>query len=240
MPVTRHMTQQSESEDPGSAKIVFISTEDTPALEAKTSQPETGTAHRTWTKKLKLPDPSKFYVGSTGPIFLSRKIAIHKKLTVNKSLFPDEEVCMANVFDRTEKDAQMHLQPRARSASPDPWVSADDMIAHLASIYRDRYQTQNSRANHRSLNMNANQTFAEFYTRFLHLAGEGQIPINDWLPGPLPQAHDQAPETATAKTSSNEAFSFAGSKLHLRYATTANGNVDSMPLISRTITRRRR
>ena len=56
------------------------------------------------------------------------------------------------------------------------------MIEHLANIYVDPYKAENARQDFRQLNMKLSQTFTDFYTRFLHLAGAGKIPVKDLQP----------------------------------------------------------
>ena len=53
------------------------------------------------------------------------------------------------------------------------------MIQHLSDIYEDPFRVQNARKDYRKLVMKPTETFTDFYTRFLHLAGEGQIPEED-------------------------------------------------------------
>ena len=81
---------------------------------------------------------------------------------------------MAYVFGRTGGDAQKHLHPRYDSEeSASPFLSDKEMIDHLASIYEDPHKVQNARLEYRGLMMKASETFADFHTRFLHLAGQG-------------------------------------------------------------------
>ena len=56
------------------------------------------------------------------------------------------------------------------------------MIQHLAGIYEDPFHAQNAHRDYRKLMMRTTETFPEFYTQFLHLAGEGQIPAEDLQP----------------------------------------------------------
>jgi hypothetical protein len=56
------------------------------------------------------------------------------------------------------------------------------MIDHLADIYEDRYRVQNAWLEYQSLMMRLSESFADFYTRFLHLAGEAHIPTPDLWP----------------------------------------------------------
>ena len=90
---------------------------------------------------------------------------------------------MAYVFRRTGGDAQKHLRPQYDTEeSSDPFRSDKEMINHLASIYEDPHKVQNARLEYRSLMMKATETFADFHTRFLHLAGQAQIPKEDLQP----------------------------------------------------------
>jgi hypothetical protein len=45
------------------------------------------------------------------------------------------------------------------------------MISYLATIYEDPYKVQNAHLAYKGLVMKSTETFADFHTRFLHLAG---------------------------------------------------------------------
>jgi hypothetical protein len=104
------------------------------------------------------------------------------KLQVNADYFATEQARITYVFGRTSGNAQKHLQPRISPTSIDPFETADDMIQHLADIYEDPFRIQNARRDYRRLTMRTNETFPDFYTRFLHLAVEGRIPDEDLRP----------------------------------------------------------
>jgi hypothetical protein len=133
-------------------------------------------------KSSKLPDPAPLSDGKD-PTFENWELTIHAKLEVNTDHYPTEGARKAYVFGRTVGDAQMHLQPRYDyKNTEDPYLTAQEMIEHLASIYDDPHKAKNARTQYRGLKMKPSQTFTEFYTRFLHLAGRGRIPIADWQP----------------------------------------------------------
>jgi hypothetical protein len=134
----------------------------------------------TMKKSAKIPDPPLLTDGKD-PTFDNWKIQITGKLDVNADHFATEQARMTYVFSRTGGDAQNHLKPRV-SSQINPFKTADDMIQHLASIYEDPFRVQNARRDYRKLMMKTTETFPEFYTRFLHLAGEGQIPAEDLRP----------------------------------------------------------
>ena len=69
--------------------------------------------------------------------------------------------------------------PRYKDDSTDPFLTAQSMIDYLATIYEDPYKVQNARLEYKSLSMKSTETFSDFHTRFLHLAGQAKIPSDD-------------------------------------------------------------
>jgi hypothetical protein len=132
------------------------------------------------TKSTKIPDPEPLSNGQN-PTFENWKIQIEGKFTVNEDHFPTEQAKMIYLFGRTTGDAQNHLRPRYGDAK-DPFTTATEMIEHLATIYLDPFKVENARQDYRRLTMKPSQPFTEFYTKFLHLAGEAKIPADDWRP----------------------------------------------------------
>ena len=132
-------------------------------------------------KSTKIPDPSPLTDGKN-PTFESWKLQLRGKLHVNADHFPSDEARMAYVYGCTGGDAQKHLNPRYNEESADPFTSDTEMIDHLADIYEDRYRVQNARLEYRSLMMRTSESFADFHTQFLHLAGEAHIPTPDLRP----------------------------------------------------------
>ena len=88
---------------------------------------------------------------------------------------------MAYVFNCTGGNAQAHLQPKYKDTT-NLFLSATEMITFLTSIYEDLYKVQNARLDYRSLTMRVSENFTTFQTRFLHLAGQAQIPIVNQMP----------------------------------------------------------
>jgi hypothetical protein len=132
-------------------------------------------------KSAKIPDPP-LLTDAQDPTFDSWKLQIRGKLRVNADYFLSDEARMTYVFSRTGGDAQKHLQPRYDEESKDPFLSDKEMIQHLTSIYEDPHRVQNARLEYRGLMMKPTETFADFHTRFLHLAGQAQIPEEDLRP----------------------------------------------------------
>lgn len=129
-------------------------------------------------RSAKLPDPDPLSDGKN-PTYENWKIQIKGKLTVNADHYPTEESKMAYVFGRTTGEAQGHLEPRYDDDATNPFVTAQEMINHLAAIYMDPYKKENARFEFRRLTMKPSQPFTEFHTRFLRLAGIAEIPQED-------------------------------------------------------------
>ena len=65
---------------------------------------------------------------------------------------------------------------------PEPFTSAKEIVAYLAEILENPFEAQDARIDFRKLIMKDDESFSDFYTRFLHLAGIGKIPTDDLQP----------------------------------------------------------
>ena len=86
---------------------------------------------------------------------------------------------MLYLFDQTTGNAQKHLQPRYEEGSQTRFVSAQEMIDHLTSVFVNPNQVRDARHEYNRLIMTVGQPFTEFQTEFLHLAGQAQVPAKD-------------------------------------------------------------
>jgi hypothetical protein len=123
----------------------------------------------------KLPDPVSLSDGKD-PTFISWKLQIQGKFRSNADHYKDEEDKMFYLFNRTSGDAQKHLQPRYDEDSQTCFVSAKEMLDYLASIYVNPNAVRDARHDYNSLVMKPSQSFSEFQTQFLHIAGQAQVP----------------------------------------------------------------
>jgi hypothetical protein len=113
------------------------------------------------------------------PTFENWKAQIEGKFDVNQRLFPTERSKMVYLFGKTAGDAQTHLAARYQSKE-DSFATAQEMIDHLATVYDDPHKVLNARTDFKKLLMRPSATFHNFYTNFLHLAGAGKIPVEDY------------------------------------------------------------
>jgi Zinc knuckle len=151
---------------------------DRATITSQRSTPQREASDYTSTVKLRDPDP---LTDGVLPSFDNWRIQIEDKFLVNARMFDSELVKMAYIFNRTADVAQKHLAPHYRKG-PDPFKSAIGMIDYLAEILQNPFESQDARIDFRRLNMKEDETFAVFYTRFLHLAGIGNIPTDDLQP----------------------------------------------------------
>jgi hypothetical protein len=142
------------------------------------STPSSDAPPRTATVKLKDPDP---LTDGSSPSFDNWRIQVEDKFLINDYLFSQEAAKMAYVFNRTADIAQKHLAPRYRKG-PEPFTTATEMITYLAEILENPFESQDARIDFRKLAMREDESFSDFYTRFLHLAGIGKIPTDDLQP----------------------------------------------------------
>ena len=86
---------------------------------------------------------------------------------------------MTYIFSRTSGDAQAYLEPCYSKELKDPFLTDCKIIDYLAAIYKDPYKVQNACLEYKGLIMKTIETFADFYTCFLYLAGKAKILADD-------------------------------------------------------------
>ena len=99
---------------------------------------------------------------------------------MNQDQFVHERARIVYLYNRTTGDAQAHLQPRFGDDAKDPFPNAQEMMKHLSAVYMDPYKVENARQEYRRLRMKYNETFTEFYMKFLRLTEIGAISKEDW------------------------------------------------------------
>ena len=96
-------------------------------------------------------------------------------------MFDSKQAKMAYIFNHTADIAQKHLIPRYQKG-PEPFSSATEMVTYLAEILENLFKAQDARIDFRKLIMREDESFSDFYTRFLYLVGIGKIPTDDLQP----------------------------------------------------------
>jgi hypothetical protein len=127
----------------------------------------------------KQPDPPLLSDGKD-PTYTSWSILVQAKLQDNDDHFPSENSKLTYVYGRTTGAAQAHLEPRFEYGAPNPFLTVDEVIAHLAAIYQNPMRQAIAQDGYYNLNQGRTELFSEFLTKFQHLAGLGAIPEANW------------------------------------------------------------
>ncbi|OJD25326.1 hypothetical protein ACJ73_03309 [Blastomyces percursus] len=130
-------------------------------------------------RSVKIDDPKHLTDGKE-PLFEHWLSRMKSKFMVNADHYPDEASKIAYIENRTDGAAARHLAPRMRDDHPEKFASADEMIAYLKGIYEDPNKPENAKNDYRRLVMRNRDEYHSFVTKFLHLAGEAQIPKDDY------------------------------------------------------------
>jgi hypothetical protein len=116
-------------------------------------------------KSVKIPNPPVLTDGKD-PEFEDWESRIRSKLRANADHYNTDALRMAYVENRTGGKAAKHLRP---VNAVNPYITAEEMLKHLGSIFQDPNREANSKREFRKLNMGATDKFQDFLTDFLYL-----------------------------------------------------------------------
>jgi len=142
--------------------------------QSRQASPENGNSKKT----TKLPDPPVFTDGTDINInnWLSR---MRKKLRSNKDHFPTEDMKLAYAEGRIGGEAATHAEERFKEDATEPYETVEDLFEHLHMIYTNPNRLFTAKNEFKKLYIKKDQTFHDFYTKFLRLASEAKIAITD-------------------------------------------------------------
>ena len=109
------------------------------------------------------------------PTYTSWSILLRAKLRDNGDRFPSENSKLTYVYGRTTGAAQAHLEPRYEYGAPNPFLTVDEVMAHLAAIYQNPMRQAIAQDGYYNLNQGRTELFSEFLTKFQHLVDLGAI-----------------------------------------------------------------
>jgi hypothetical protein len=124
-------------------------------------------------------DPDKLNDG-TSPTYIAWRSLLRGKLRANADWWPTEQDRINYVFGCTEGKAQSFLEPRIDEDSLDPWLTVDEMLEYLNTVFRNHFETEQSENSFYALKHSAGQDFNEFHTEFARLASVGRVPSITW------------------------------------------------------------
>jgi hypothetical protein len=88
---------------------------------------------------------------------------------------------MAYIFNYIGGIAQEHLAPRYQRGL-EPFTTSIEMIIYLAEIFENLFEAQDACINFCKIIIKEDESFLDFYTRFLCLTGMGKILTNNLQP----------------------------------------------------------
>ena len=124
---------------------------------------------------LKHDNPDKLDDG-TSPTYVAWRSLLQGKLSANANWWQTKTDRIHYVFSRTEGEAQRHLEPRIDEDSLEPWLTVNEMLEHLDTIFRDHFEAEWSKNSFHVLRQSTGQEFNEFHTEFARLASVGRVP----------------------------------------------------------------
>jgi hypothetical protein len=116
----------------------------------------------------------------TSPTYVAWKSLLRGKLRANADWWPTEQDRIDYVFSCTTGEAQRHLSPRIDEDSLEPWLSVDEILAHLDTIFRNHFEAEQAENSFYALKQQATQDFNDFHTEFARLASTGRVPLTTW------------------------------------------------------------
>jgi len=105
---------------------------------------------------------------------------MENKLLANKDHYPNEAIHIAYVQNCVEGTAADHLTLWICRETINHFKTADKMFCHLKSIFQDPNWLNNAKFQFHQLKMNITDSYHNFLTKFLHLAGEAQISKSEY------------------------------------------------------------
>jgi hypothetical protein len=126
-----------------------------------------------------MPDPPVLTDGKD-PKFEDWLPRMRAKMRTNKDHYPDDDARMTYILSRTGGDAATHLAPRLREDAANPYLTMEDMLEHLKAVYLDPNRKDKAKAQFHELMQRADDLFQPFLTKFLHLAGEAEVPDSEY------------------------------------------------------------
>jgi Zinc knuckle len=128
----------------------------------------------------KIPDPEQLTDGKE-PRFEDWLARVQRKLRSNADRYPTEELKITYIQNRTAGKAARHLEPRMRDNAPNRFTTADEVYKYLEARFGDKNKKAKARREFRELKMKPSDEYGEFLANFLLLAGDSQLPEEEYI-----------------------------------------------------------
>ncbi|KAI2694757.1 transcriptional regulator family: Zinc finger, CCHC-type [Penicillium roqueforti] len=100
---------------------------------------------------------------------------IRQKLEANSDHYPLPVHRKIYVQSRCEGKAQLHIAPRMSATSSNPYLDAEDIIAHLRTVFANPNRKTEAYTNYHKLQMKPRDDFTDFLAEFMQLAEEAAV-----------------------------------------------------------------
>ncbi|KAJ5515156.1 hypothetical protein N7463_004708 [Penicillium fimorum] len=122
-------------------------------------------------KSTKMPDAPMLSDGKEVR-FETWETVVRQKLEANADHYPLPVHRKLYVQSRCEGKAQLHIAPRLSAESSAPYADADDMIAHLKTVFANPNRRAEAYTAYHKLKMKPKDSFTDFLAEFMQLAEE--------------------------------------------------------------------
>lgn len=113
------------------------------------------------------------------PTFDAWLFRIKDRLENNSDHYPDARSQMGFIASFCGGKAERHLLPRLREGSRRPFRTPEEMLDFLAVVFHNPNRLADAKSEFRALTMRG-YDFDTFITEFMHLAGESELPEDDY------------------------------------------------------------
>jgi hypothetical protein len=101
---------------------------------------------------------------------------MRNKLNGNADRYNTEIIRRAYVVSRTTGLARQILNPRLHDDTANPYDTVQEMFDDLIHAFHNPHHQQEAQAKLCNLRMKIGEDFYKFLAKFLHLAGEAELP----------------------------------------------------------------
>ena len=107
--------------------------------------------------------------------FETWETVIRQKLEANADHYPLPVHRKLYVQSRCEGKAQLHIAPRMNPTSTMPYADADDILAHLKTVFANPNRKAEAYTSYHQLMMKLSASFIDFLAEFMQLAEEACV-----------------------------------------------------------------
>jgi hypothetical protein len=105
---------------------------------------------------------------------------MYVKMRTNKNYYPDNNARIIYILSQTRGDAAIYLAPYLREDTANLYLTIENILKHLKTVYLNLNRKNKAKAQFYKLMQHTDDVFQLFLIKFLHLAGEAEIPESEY------------------------------------------------------------